>query len=125
MNVLAVCGAALVAVSAVAVIRELRPAIAPYCSAAASIIILGYVISSATPITEFLKQMDSLTSGGISVMIKALGIAVGCQLTADVCRDCGENTSASRVELAGKIGIMLLALPLVRDIVQIAGELTN
>lgn len=125
MNILSLCGMALIALSALAVIRELRPSLAPFCAAAAGTVILGYVLISSTPVISFLKQMDGITAGGITVMIKALGVAVCCQLTADICRDCGEASSASRVELAGKIGILLLALPLIADIVKIAGELTN
>lgn len=125
MNILTVCGVALISVAAGAVIRELRPSLAPFGTAAAGIILLGYVIISATPLIDFLKALDTVASGGITVMLKALGIAVCCQLTAEICRDCGESSSASRVELAGKIGILLLALPLIRDILQIAGELVN
>lgn len=125
MNILTVCGVALITVAAAAVIRELRPGVAPFITAAAGVLLLGYIVLSATPIIDFLKALDSLASGGISVMLKALGIAVGCQLTAEICRDCGEASTASRVELAGKIGILLLSLPLVRDILQIAGELVN
>lgn len=125
MNILSLCGIALIAVAAAAVIREIRPSLAPFVTAAAGILLLGYIIFSARPIIEFIKALDTLAYGGITVMIKALGIAVGCQLTAEICRDCGEAGTASKVELAGKIGILLLSLPLVRDILQIAGELVN
>lgn len=125
MNILTVCGVALITVAAAAIIRELRPSIAPFVTAVSGALLLGYIILSASPVIEFVKALDSLASGGITVMIKALGIAVGCQLTAEICRDCGDINTASRVELAGKIGILILSLPLVRDILQIAGELVN
>ncbi len=125
MNILTVCGIALISVAATAVIRETRPSLAPYVTAASGVFLLGYIIVSSAPIIEFLKALDDLASGGISVMLKALGIAVCCQVSAEICRDCGEASSASRVELAGKIGILLLSLPLIRDILQIAGEIIN
>lgn len=125
MNVLTLCGMAVISITALAVIRELRPSVAPVCAAAAGTVILGYLLSSSAPVISFLKQLDGITAGGIAVMIKALGVAVCCQLTADICRDCGECSSAARVELAGKIGILLLSLPLIADIVKIAGELTR
>ena len=124
MSIITLCGAALIALLATAVIRELRPSLAPFC-AAAGLAFFGYVIKNVAPILEFIKKMDSLAAGGISVMIKALGISVCCQITAEICRDCGENVFASRVELAAKINILLLALPLIKDIVTIAGELAG
>ncbi|MBR6507811.1 MAG: stage III sporulation AC/AD family protein [Clostridia bacterium] len=125
MSIITLCGAALIALLATAVIRELRPSLAPFCAAAAGLAFFGYVIKNVAPILEFIKKMDSLAAGGISVMIKALGISVCCQITAEICRDCGENVFASRVELAAKINILLLALPLIKDIVTIAGELAG
>ena len=47
------------------------------------------------------------------LMLKGLGIATLCRICADVCRDCGEPTAAAGVESAGKIGMLLLALPAV------------
>ncbi len=122
---MALCGLALISLVSVTVIRELKPAAAPFCAAASGIVIIGYAVTSAAPVVEFLKKLDPLAAGGITLMIKALGIAVCCQTTAEICRDCGESAFASKVELAAKINILLLALPLIADIVTIAGELTG
>ncbi len=125
MSVIALCGAALIALLAAAVIRELRPSLAPFCAAAAGLVFFGYVLKSLFPVIEFIKKLDSLAAGGITVMIKALGIALFSQITAEICKDCGETVFASRVELAAKINILLLALPLIKEIVVIAGELAG
>lgn len=125
MSVIALCGAALIATLAAAVIRELRPSLAPFCAAAAGLVFFGYVLKSLFPVIEFIKKLDSLAAGGITVMIKALGIALFSQITAEICKECGETVFASRVELAAKINILLLALPLIKEIVVIAGELAG
>jgi len=125
VNIFALCGLALISLLATAVIRELRPSLAPFCAAAAGLVFFGYVLKSVSPIIEFIKKMDSLAAGGISVMIKALGIALFSQITAEICKDCGETVFASRVELMAKINILLLALPLIKDIIIIAGELAG
>ncbi len=125
MNIMALCGLALISLISVTVIRELKPAVAPFCAAASGIVIIGYAVTSASPVIDFLKKMDPLAAGGITLMIKALGIAVVSQITAEICRDCGESAFASKVELAAKINILLLAMPLITDIVTIAGELAG
>lgn len=125
MSVIALCGAALIATLAAAVIRELRPSLAPFCAAAAGLVFFGYVLKSLFPVIEFIKKLDSLAAAGITVMIKALGIALFSQITAEICKECGETVFASRVELAAKINILLLALPLIKEIVVIAGELAG
>ena len=54
MNILTVCGIALISVAATAVIRETRPSLAPYVTAACGVFLLGYIIVSSAPIIEFL-----------------------------------------------------------------------
>ena len=70
--------------------------------------------------------LDSYQSGrwGISgeygvILLKTLGVCFLTQLSADSCRDAGEGALAAKVELAGKLFIVILALPLFQ---QIAGS---
>ncbi len=68
-----------------------------------------------------------LDTGGFSeygaTLIKALGIAAVCQTGGDVCRDMGENSVASALELAGKLEIVALALPIAADLLAAARDL--
>ena len=52
------------------------------------------------------------------IMLKGLGIAVLCRICSDICRDCGEPTAAAGVESAGKIGLLILALPAVGEVLE-------
>ena len=42
------------------------------------------------------------------------------QFAADACRDAGESSLASKVELAGKVAVILMALPLFEAIANTA-----
>ena len=55
----------------------------------------------------------------IKIMLKILGISMIAQLLSDLCRDNGENTLANQTELAGKIFILVTALPLFTTIMDI------
>ncbi|MGM9658504.1 MAG: SpoIIIAC/SpoIIIAD family protein [Eubacteriales bacterium] len=125
MNLLVLCGMALLTVSATAVVKQLRSEIAPFCAAAGGVIMLIYIIDCAAPLIAFFSDLNSSTGGYFTVLIKSLGVAVCCQITADICRDCGEGAAASKVELAGKIGILLLTLPLIKQILSLAGEMLS
>ena len=59
------------------------------------------------------------------VMLRALGLALLCRISADICRDCGEGTIATGVEMAGKIAILLLCFPLLREIVSYARKMLD
>ncbi|MBQ7646611.1 MAG: stage III sporulation AC/AD family protein [Clostridia bacterium] len=71
--------------------------------------------------------MRSLNSGSeftanYSVMMKALGIAVLGESASDICKDCGEASIAGGVELCTKVSIILVALPMISRIIELAGD---
>ena len=55
----------------------------------------------------------------LTVIFKGLGICYITQLGYDCCRECGENVIASQLELAGKIAILIISLPLFKALVAI------
>ena len=116
----AVCAAVLGAI-----LRTAKSSVAQYLGIAAALLLIlklfadhGTLISALSPF---------LDSGGFSeygaVLIKALGVAAVCQAGGDVCRDMGESSVASALELAGKIEIVALALPIAADLLAVARSL--
>ena len=53
-----------------------------------------------------------------AILLKSLGICFAVQFASDSCKDAGENSMASKIEFAGKIGILITALPLFETIIQ-------
>ena len=60
-----------------------------------------------------------------AVILKALGVAFVCETAADICRDMGQTAIASKIELAGKLEIVALAIPLARELLLAARELAG
>ncbi len=71
----------------------------------------------------FRHQAD--TGFGYDILFKALGIGMISQFTAEICRDAGETVLAGRVEFLAKVEIVLLSLPLLRQILSLAKELAG
>ena len=81
----------------------------------------GQIGSLMDPTDRFRQSVE--TGYYTSTVMRALGIAIIAQMTSEICRDCGENSTASGVELAGKIEIFILCLPLISEIIGYAGEI--
>ncbi len=83
------------------------------------------LLTASEPIADFLRELGAVAgiSTYVTLLLKALGLAVLTQCCADICRECGEGGVASGVELVGKLEILLLSLPLIREILAAAGEL--
>ncbi len=125
MNPFYVCAFALAATGAIIVVRQTRAEIAILASATAGVLIFVYVLQGFVPFLEFIKNMaqDSGVAHYFAILLKALGISLCCRVSSDICRDSGENALASKVELAGKMGIVVLSLPLVKQLLEIAKDM--
>ncbi|MGI9951529.1 stage III sporulation protein AD [Moorellaceae bacterium AZ2] len=54
----------------------------------------------------------------LTTVLKIIGIAYVGEFGAQVCRDAGENAVASKVEMAAKVLIMVLAIPIIVAILE-------
>lgn len=87
--------------------------------------VFGGVLSLLGNVVELMGALgiDGVVAQYTEIMLKGLELTVLCRLCADICRDCGEGTVALAVESAGKIGMVILAMPAIADIIEVAGEL--
>ena len=123
MNMVALCGIVLLAAILCVLLRKYHAEYSIIISLAAGILVLAIVLSRISPaITQIqsLLTATKLSSEYGLILFKALGICFLTQFAADSCRDAGESALASKIELAGKIAIVILALPLFEKIAQTA-----
>lgn len=86
-----------------------------YIKIAAAASIMSAVLIYISPIAETVRNIFSRAGADkeyLTILFKAMGICYITQFACDICKDSGENALASHAELAGKISLMLLALPL-------------
>ena len=90
-------------------------------AAIACILLLELIVESIREMAD--SALGEAASEAVSVLLRVLCVALLSHICASVCRDCGEGTIASFAELGGKIEIVLLCLPLMEDIFDIAARL--
>lgn len=125
MTMLKLCGIALIGICAAMIMRAAKSELAAPVGIVTGIIILLSAISSMYPIVELIDEMSRENSYSLyfSTVLKALGIGIVAQTAADICRDSGEGAVAARLELAAKIGILLLGLPVIREILSLTQKI--
>jgi stage III sporulation protein AD len=94
------------------------------------LITIGVSIASLAIFYPILKYIEDISVGTsinvyIPVLIKALGISLMIQITSDICKDCGEISLGHRVELFGKAEILLLSIPLIKDLFDLCDKLAG
>lgn len=70
----------------------------------------------------FQLSENSASSGYFKTALKALGISYVTSFAANTCRDAGQTALAAKAELAGRIAILLLAVPLLEAVLRLALE---
>lgn len=123
MDIISIAGIAITAAVLAVMLRQYRHEYAMLISLAAGVLIFVMVISKIQPVFSEIKNLMSganVNNEYISVLIKSLGVCFVAQIASDSCRDAGETAIASKVELAGKFVVLILALPLFAQIANLA-----
>ena len=128
MELTAIAGVVVVAAFLAVLLRQQRPEQAMAVGLLAGISVLVLVLTKAVPALSSIQDMlntSSLPGEYVAILFKALGICLLTQLAADTCRDAGETALAGKAELAGKVGLVMLSLPLFQKIADLAVSLIN
>ena len=100
-------------------LKKYAPETSVVIAVAASAALLVKILSGISPvITEIneLVSVSGVSTGYVPVLMKTIGICFVCQFTADACRDAGQNSLASKTELAARVAVIIISFPLFRDI---------
>ena len=129
-QMLKICGAAIVCVIFILILKKCGNDSVPLLKIASIILLGGVCIVAISPIVEYIRSLsDSVITTAsfsvISVLVKALCIAFLSYACASVCRECGEGGIAYFVELAGKGEIILISLELVGEIFDITEKILD
>lgn len=126
MTLFKVIGFGIIAVSLVIILKNQRPEIALMCVVASSVIILLFVfdeLKSVIDLINSLMQKSSIDSTYIKIILKVIGISYIIEFGKDICKDAGESAIANKMEMAGKVIIVSLSIPVVASLINIVTEL--
>ena len=121
-----ICFFAVVCTIVSVIIKQCRPEYAFLVRVASTVGICAVAVSVAVPIISYIRNIFDSNTGVASDytvnVLKALGVAVLTQICSDICRDLGEGSAASGVELIGRIEILLLCIPMFEAVLSTVGE---
>ena len=128
MWIIAAAAAGLVGTVLALILGQYRPEFRMLVTAAVTLLLMAMVLEQLSPVLEQLRstmELTGLTGDYAAILFKAVGNCLLTQLAGDVCRDSGESSIASKIELAGRAAILLTAMPLIQEVLVWAWELMN
>lgn len=122
MDILQIIGLGIVATILIMVVRAHRPEIAIQISILTGIVIFMLVAGKLSAVIELLNSYTkkvNIDPVYITTLLKIIGIAYIAQFGAEICKDAGESAIASKIELAGKVMIVVLAVPILTSLLDL------
>ena len=116
MEIWQIVGLALLVTVLGIVLKQHRPEIAVQLTILTSAAIFILVVSKVKIIIDLLQSLAdqaSISSYYLLIVLKIVGVAYLAELGAQICRDAGEGALASKIELAAKVGVIILAIPII------------
>jgi stage III sporulation protein AD len=103
-------------------VKRQSPEIALLITIAASVLIFIMVLPGLAYSIGVLTHIGDLLDGGsryVGLTLRVIGVAYMAELGASVCADAGENAIAAKIDLAGRLIILVMAMPVVAEIIQL------
>jgi len=122
MEILQIVGLCLVATAIIVVLKSHRPEIAIQISIVTGIVVFFLVVAKLTAVIDLLKELTSranIDMSYVNILLKIIGIAYIAEFGAEICRDAGEASIASKIELAAKVVIVVLAVPIITSLLEL------
>ena len=117
MNEIKMCGIIIAALIICTVFKNIRQEYSVFVRIGITCLATIVSISILYPILSFIDSISKNTPfyGYIPILLKGLGIAYLVEITSDICID----TLAERITLFGKAEIMIVSLPLLKNLFEL------
>ncbi|MBS3976986.1 MAG: stage III sporulation protein AD [Syntrophomonadaceae bacterium] len=122
MEILQIVGIGIIASVVIVMVKQTQ---VPHSAVLISMVVgVGIFLAMLPKITMVVGILQELSDRAgvnqfyLTTIFRIIGIAYITEFGAQVCRDAGEGAVAGRVEFAGKIIIMVLAIPIIAAILE-------
>ncbi len=122
MDIVKIAIIGIIAVILILTIKKDRPEFGIIISIVAGIIIITFILGKLAAVIKLLEMYSN--KAGISnqyliILLKITGIAYISEFAAQICRDAGESSIGSKVEIASKIIIVVVGIPIITAVLDL------
>jgi stage III sporulation protein AD len=121
LEIVQIVGLGILVTVLVLIIKEQKPMFAFLLIAFTGITIFLFLIGRISSIIQVLEDLAAKASINmifLKTILKIIGIAYIAEFGAQIVRDAGQEAIAAKIELSGKILIMVMAIPIVSVIIE-------
>lgn len=116
MEIIQIIGLGFVVMLLILVVKQQRPEFAVQLSLTLAVVIFLLVLGKINLVLDLFNDLAAkadISQIYLNTILKIIGIAYITDFGAQVCRDAGESAVAGKIEFAGKIMVMIMAVPII------------
>lgn len=124
MNILKIAGIGMVGVLLAVQFKGTKPEYGIYLSVAVSVLVLLFTVSKLQVIVdtiEIIQSYVSINSEYILVLVKIIGITYIAEFACAICKDAGNSSVASQIEVFAKLSILAISMPILLALLKTVG----
>jgi stage III sporulation protein AD len=121
VEIIQIVGLGLVATILSLLVKEQKPLFAFLLAAFTGVLIFLFLIGKISAVIRMIENLalqSNIDMIFLKTILKIIGIAYIAEFGAQIVRDAGQESIASKIELAGKILIMTMAIPIITVIIE-------
>lgn len=125
MESVKICGIVICALCVCVVFKNIKNEYSLFIRLIITISVSLFSLAVISPLLKYITELSSGTSLSeyFPILIKALGIAMAIQITSDICKDAGENSLAERIAVFGRAEILILTIPIIKNLFSLCAEI--
>lgn len=121
MEIIKIIGAGLISLIIILILKQYKPEYTIYASLIGGAFILFLVVDKLSGIITLLTNLSNKLSYNnqfIVILLKITGITFLVEFATSICKDSGETAIANKVDLAGKILIVSMSIPIISSLLE-------
>lgn len=122
MEILQIVGIALIGTFIALILKQQQPTFAMFISIFVGIVIFLFVAEKISFIVQTVNKIAQETNINMiyfTTLLKVIGISYIAEIATQITKDAGQNSMASKIEMAGKVLILGMAIPIITAIIQL------
>ena len=127
MEIFKIVGFSLVAVITILILKSLKKEeFALGVTIIASVAIFVLVLLKLQDITNVLTNLVNkagIKQEYLTILLKVTGISYIIELASNICKDAGSSALASKVEMMGKVSIIVITIPILTSVLSVVMDI--
>ena len=121
MEVIKIIGIGIIALIIIIIVKQYRPEFTIYVSLIAGVLILALIMDKISAIIDLLTNLSNKTAINnefLVLLLKITGIAFLTEFAVSISNDCGETAIANKIDLGGKVLIIIISIPIITALLE-------